>query len=251
MSQTFSGKPKILSLAASEKEANVAISAGQKVLQSVGFNDWLEQFPDPQAIGRSSALVSMVKQALQMADVPVGSLDAIALTHGPGRFTGLRVAVVTARMLCYAWDLPVVAINSLYVSAAKLQRERSLGPGEKIWAITDAQRRQVFASQFETQPDGNLKSIVDQGLFDREEILERLEPRQHVTGSGAFAFGKQIESKTQIALPDVEIATCDAIGVAAVAQARVEVGDFDDPMKVDPIYFRPSAAEEVRLAKQG
>jgi len=215
MAECFAKNQKILSLAASEKEADVAISEGQKLLQCVGFSQWLQQFPDSESIGRSSALVSMVKEAMQLAEVPPESLDAIALTHGPGRFTGLRVAVITARMLCYAWSLPVVAINSLHVSAAKLQRERSLKAGDAIWAITDAQRRQVFASQFEIQADGELKEVVPQGLFEREELLERLEPGQHATGFGAFAFAEQIENKIQTQLP-----TADAEEVRLAKQTQ-------------------------------
>ena len=250
MAESQSEQPKILAFASGEKESSVAVTAGDRVLAETCFSDWMQQFADQQSIGKSSALISMIKQAMQTASVEADSLDAIALTHGPGRFTGLRVGVVTARMLCYAWDLPVVAINSLRASAEKLVRENRLDTGAKIWAITDAQRRQVFASEFEVQNDGELKITTAESLFERTEILDQLKAGHHVTGTGAFAFAEEIEKVTGIELPELRVAQCDAVAVARAAVGRIESGDFDDLLKVKPVYFRPSAAEEVRLAKQ-
>lgn len=250
MTEAQPEQPKLLSLASAEKEASVAVTQGDHVLASVSFGEWVEQFSQQEALGRGSALVSIVKEALGKSGLKGESLNAIALTHGPGRFTGLRVSVVSARMLCFAWNLPIVAVNSLQVSAEKLARERSLATGAKVWSLTDAQRRQVFAAEFTVLPSGGLKTTVPQALFERNEILARLETGHQVTGSGAFAFAEEIENKTGCPLPTMPLAQCDACGVAAVAAKRVRAGDFDDLLKVAPVYFRPSAAEEVRLAKE-
>lgn len=249
MSQAKPEKMALLSLASSEREASVAVTVDGQIVSSIRFDDWLGQFPDEQQIGRSSALVSMVKDAMAKAAVNGTDLDAISLTNGPGRFTGLRVSVVTARLLGFAWNVPIVAVNSLEVAAKKLLDAQSLQPDSVIWALTDAQRRQVFAAQFTVQSNGLLEPTVPQGLFERDEILDQLRPADHVTGSGAFAFQDRIEEKIDASLPESMIAECDAVGVSKVANARVAEGRFDDPLKVEPIYFRPSAAEEVRLAK--
>ena len=250
MSEAQSEQPKLLTLASAEKDSSVAVVQGDQLLASVSFCDWAQQFQQQESVGRGSALVSMAKEAMEKANLAGESLDAIALTQGPGRFTGLRVSVVSARMLCFAWNLPIVAVNSLEVSAGKLVRERSLAVGAKIWAIIDAQRRQVFAAEFTVQQGGGLEVSVPQALFERNEIVERLETGYQVTGSGAFAFAEEIEGKTGVPLPTVSIAQCDACGVAATAVERVRASDFDDLLKVAPVYFRPSAAEEVRLANE-
>ncbi len=240
----------ILSFASCEKEASVCIAKGDRILSSLRFEDWLKQFSNEEQVGRSSALVSMIKNVMANASVEGPALDAIALTNGPGRFTGLRVAVVTARMLSYAWNVPVIAVNALEVAADKLRCKRLLNAGSTIWAITDAQRRQVFAAKFHVNDQDSLETDIEQALFERTDILNQLESGDFVTGSGAFAIQEQIEERIKNKLPTPSSSECDAIGVAHVSVQKVSSGQFVDPLKIAPIYFRPSAAEEVRLAKR-
>lgn len=239
----------LLALSTSEKVASVCISDGSKTVASIDSDQWLDQFPDSQSVGKSTAIVPMIQAIMQRSGTKAGGFGAIALTNGPGGFTGLRVGIVAARMLCYAWDLPVIVVNALEVAADKLRRSRNLDVGAIVWSITDAQRRQVFASKMEVAEDGTLKVVTPQTLLDRSALIDLLNVGDHATGTGAFSFRDAIESKTEITLPDRETATCDAIGVASLASRRFNAEEFDDLLSFEPIYFRPSAAEEVRLAK--
>jgi len=249
MSDTTPNQKFLLSLSTSEKDASVCITSDEEVNVTVGFQQWARQLSDGQNPGKSTALVSMIRDAMDQAGISESGIEAIALTIGPGRFTGLRVGVVTARMLCYAWKLPVLAVNSLEVVADKLRRAQNLAVGSRIWSITDAQRKQVFAAQFEVTECG-LSVSVPQSLFERDAILELAETGDHFTGSGAYSFREEIETQLEVELPDTTVASCDAVGVAMLAQHRLAEKDFDDSLKIEPIYFRPSAAEEVRMAKE-
>jgi tRNA threonylcarbamoyladenosine biosynthesis protein TsaB len=240
----------LLSLSTSEKVASVCVSCREEVAISVEFEQWSKQFSSSEPPAKSTSLIPIIQEAMDQSGTDETQLEAIALTNGPGRFTGLRVGVVTARMLCYAWHVPVLVVNSLEVVAEKLRRERELSVGSKIWSITDAQRRQVFAAQFEVTEDNGLVQCEPQTLFERNAILELIQSGEHVTGSGAVSFRESLESATGIELPDAAVANCDAAGVAQLSQDRLARRDFDDLLKIEPIYFRPSAAEEVRMAKE-
>jgi tRNA threonylcarbamoyladenosine biosynthesis protein TsaB len=250
MAESTKNTPLLLSFDSSERVATVSISSDHKALAQIDSDAWLAQFSKDDKIGRSTALVSMIQAVMKEANVESSQLAAIALSNGPGTFTGLRVGVVTARMLCYAWKLPVIVVNSLEVAAEKLRRSRGLKAGTKIWSLTNAQRRQVFAAQFEVADNDGLKVVTPQSLFERQAIVDLLEKGDDVTGSGAALFSEMIESKTEVMLPDAATASCDANGVSIVARRRLEAGDFDDVLTIEPIYFRPSAAEEVRLARE-
>lgn len=240
----------LLAMATSERVSSVCVATGQNILAVKDSAEWMKQFPDDQAVGKSTAIVSMMQSMLDQVSIEPTDLDAVALTNGPGGFTGLRVGVVAARMLCYAWNLPVIVVNSLEVAADKLRRQCNLGDGKSIWAVTDAQRRQVFAAKMRVCENGELTTVEPQALFERQALVDLLESGDHVTGSGAFAFADLIEKKTGVKLPDPSAAACDAEAVARLADRRFAAEDFDDLLTIEPIYFRPSAAEEVRLAKE-
>ena len=233
----------------SERVATVSICNADRTLAQIGAESWFAQSSSGEHPGKSTALVSMIQSLVKTAEIETAQLGAIGLSNGPGSFTGLRVGVVTARMLCYAWNLPVIVVSSLEVAAEKLRRERDLQPGTRIWSATNAQRRQIFAAQYEVQGDGSLKIATAQSLFEREAIVELLNPNDQVTGSGSLLFGEAIEHKTKVTLPGPKQACCDAEGVSMLVRRRFEAGDFDELLSIEPVYFRPSAAEEVRLAR--
>jgi tRNA threonylcarbamoyladenosine biosynthesis protein TsaB len=250
MAESTNKSPLLLSFDSSERNATVSITSATETLAQIDSETWLAQFSKDEPIGKSTALVSMIQAVMQDANVESSQLSAVAMSNGPGTFTGLRVGVVTARMLCYAWKLPVIVVNSLEVAAEKLRRSRGLKSGTKIWSATNAQRRQVFAAQFEVIEDDVLNVVTSQALFERQAIIDLLDQGDNVTGSGAALFAEMIESKTGVDLPNASAACCDAHGVSFLAHRRLEAGDFDDLLTVEPIYFRPSAAEEVRLARE-
>jgi tRNA threonylcarbamoyladenosine biosynthesis protein TsaB len=243
----------ILSFDTSEKVATVALVDRGRVVGASNSAEWLSRQTDPQAVGQSTAVVSLIKSVLEVSDVCPEQVAAIAMSNGPGSFTGLRVGVVVARMLCYAWSKPLVAVDSLEVSAAKLSQRRGLAAGDTIWAAVNGQRRQLFGAKYEVgetaDGQGGLVVVEAQRLHHHEDWLAQLESKDHVTGAGTIVLKEQVESRIAAEIPELELACCDAIGVAGLAESRLESGSFDDLWKVAPVYFRPSAAEEVRHSK--
>lgn len=263
----------ILAFDTSEKKSSVALVDGDQTVCETDSIRWPQQFSDlqtadlsgdpnndrasrPRAADQSTAIVAMIKSALQHAKLQPTEISAIAMSNGPGNFTGLRVGVVVARMLCYAWHKPLIVLDSLEVAAAKLSRDRKLNAGHEIWAAVNGQRKQLFAAKYRVQqsdPNSDLFTLdvtQPQQLLHHADWIDQLQPNDHVTGTGTLILAGRISEKIAAPLPTPELACCDAIGIALLAEPRLTQQQFDDLWKVTPVYFRPSAAEEVRAAAQ-
>lgn len=101
---------------------------------------------EPGPRGQAEAMLPMVQACLAEADLGFPDLDAIAVTVGPGGFTGLRVALATARGLRLALGRPAVGISTLEAIAAGVPADAA--QGRSILAVIDARRGEVFAQAF-------------------------------------------------------------------------------------------------------
>lgn len=95
--------------------------------------------------GHAEHLIGVIDAALQAAGIDYGDLDAIAVSVGPGSFTGVRVGVATARGLALALDLPVIGISTLEALAFQAQQDN---PGLAAIARIEAGRGQVYLAAF-------------------------------------------------------------------------------------------------------
>ena len=96
------------------------------------------------ARGHQERLGGMARAAMASAGWSFEDLDRIAVTTGPGSFTGLRVGLAFAQGLGLALDRPVTGLSTL----AALARDVEAGPGEAVWALIDARRGQVYGQRF-------------------------------------------------------------------------------------------------------
>ncbi|MFT4954185.1 MAG: tRNA threonylcarbamoyladenosine biosynthesis protein TsaB [Brevundimonas sp.] len=96
------------------------------------------------ARGHQERLGGMVRAAMARAGWSFEDLDRIAVTTGPGSFTGLRVGLAFAQGLGLALDRPVTGLSTL----AALARDAQAAPGDAVWALIDARRGQVYGQRF-------------------------------------------------------------------------------------------------------
>ncbi|MDX2001506.1 MAG: tRNA (adenosine(37)-N6)-threonylcarbamoyltransferase complex dimerization subunit type 1 TsaB [Chitinophagales bacterium] len=108
-----------------------------------------------------------IQEVFYESNLPISVLDSVALSEGPGSYTGLRIGASLAKGLCYALSIPLISLSSLQIQAAAeielAKRENAL-----IAALTDARRNEVYAS------------IYDDNL----QLVEYLGP--HVLTAGSF-----------------------------------------------------------------
>jgi tRNA threonylcarbamoyladenosine biosynthesis protein TsaB len=218
---------RILALETSLYNGSIALaSAGKLVLR--------QKLPPEQRTAQT--LAPAIASALRQVDWRTTDVNLVAVTTGPGSFTGLRVGVTTARTFSYAVGAAILGINTLEVIA----RQASL-PSAEIWAVMDAQRGDLFAARYARSEGARLSELASTHIVPREQWLERLDGSAAVTGPGLKGC--------ELRLPDGLMEQAEhwdplAETVAAMAWELHQQGVSHDVWQLMPEYFRKSAAEE-------
>jgi tRNA threonylcarbamoyladenosine biosynthesis protein TsaB len=166
----------------------------------------------------------------------VRDIELVAVTVGPGSFTGLRVGVATAKVLAYAVGARCIGLNTLEVIAAQCRDDCS-----RLSVAMDAQRGQVFAGLFERSESG-WRVIAAPGVLSNEVWLASLNPGIGASGPALLKLANHLPPGVKLIEPGVWRPR--AAIVAALASMRQLAGAYDDVWKLAPLYLRKSAAEE-------
>ena len=182
----------------------------------------------------AEALVPMMSCVMDEAGLGYDALGAIAVTTGPGSFTGVRVGVATARGLALALDLPLIGVTSLEVMAHMALEHLERAPGA-LGVVVDARRGEVYMALF----DGEGDIISDPVALTPEQAVDALPQDGHVVlaggGGGLVARAAPGKMVIETVLPDLQP---DAAKLAAMALARPPV---EGPLR--PLYLRPPDAK--------
>lgn len=252
----------LLSLAIETSGRNhaVALSADGKIVETTDAKSFLTSYPQEtgtQGPGSSSVLLPMIRSVINAADVKPSQIGLISVTNGPGMFTGLRVGVVTAKTLAYALDAPLVAVDTLQACAVASILRHRLDSGRIVKTIINAQRGQLFAASFRVvtaEPGGtNCVPVTEAHIVDPAQWVSDLEPQDFLTGPGlkmtAELLNVALEQLRSVEVEEEDFRGCNVATVAAIGERKFHAGELASAWELKPIYFRPSAAEEVRSGK--
>lgn len=171
--------------------------------------------------GHATALAPMIARIARAASVELTALQAIAVSCGPGGFTGIRVGLATARAMALAIGCPVVGIGSFQALAATAAR--SGGPlAARNLVVLDSRRSELFAVEL----GADLTPLSQPALLTAEQI----EARCRQDGASLIADAEL----TRLAGLGGLSATADALAVATLAMTRPELR-----LPAEPIYLRP------------
>lgn len=149
--------PLILNIDTATEYAGICLSENGNCL---GKEEHLDQK------NHASFIQPAILKMMEQTGKKLKELDAIAVTGGPGSYTGIRVGMSSAKGLCFALDKPLIVINTLLVIAqAALEEQQALGnqllSNTMFCSMIDARRMEVFASTY----DANLQEIKESGAF--------------------------------------------------------------------------------------
>jgi len=188
-------------------------------------------------------LVLLVKWTLERAGVEPGELAGVAVSAGPGSFTGLRVGMATAKGLCFARGLPIVAVPTLKAMAARMAPS-SL----PICPLLDARRREVYAALYRWEGD-DLAEVLPPKALALEELLSSLDGTVLFTGDAVRTFRepilKHLGDRAKFAPPELSLP--HAASVARMGEEALVRGKVSDLSSLEPTYIRGSG---VRLGKE-
>jgi len=256
----------ILAVETCGARGGIALADGGNLLEEVMLGEGLRHGRD---------LVPTIKDACERAGWDRRRIDLVAVSIGPGSFTGVRIAVTLAKVMAYDTGSKVVAVPSLRVMAANAPPDR-----RRVAAIVDAKRGGLFASIFERRGKADavrargeadvvrapnvssgssapgalleeFNEIFGPALIEPEELARHMERPAFVLGRG-IVKGREALGAFDLAPEDLWDPRPGV--VARLGLEMAERGELADPMHLAPIYIRPPEAEEIwerrrRLAK--
>lgn len=180
----------------------------------------------------SSGLLPLAQELLKEAEVPLSSISAIAVSDGPGSYTGLRVGSSMAKSLCYTLGIPMIAVSTLRALAQGSDAQS----GAIIMPTIDARRMEVYTALY----DQDLNEIsAPTNLIYTDESLSLLADQHDsilICGNGAAKL-----AESDLALPsnlNISPSECDAADMAAIAYADFCAERFVDVAYHTPFYYK-------------
>ena len=176
------------------------------------------------------------EELLAQAGIKRSQLDAIAISRGPGAFTGVRLAIAIAQGIALALEKPVVAVSTLQAIAVQAK-------GDRILAAIDARMGEVYVGAFERSGDTLVAISKEIVAAPDRVVLPDEEGGWHGVGTGFAAVDGALRShlRTQLASVNASILP-HAADVARLAVAAYERGEAVAPERVEPAYLRNNVA---------
>jgi tRNA threonylcarbamoyladenosine biosynthesis protein TsaB len=190
----------------------------------------LAEIKEPGA--HAEKLVSLVDAALKQANLRLVDLAAVAVSQGPGSYTGLRIGVSTAKGIAYALDIPLIGINTLQAMAAS----QKIAEGEYVVAVLDARRQEVYTQTFgdSLQELSPIEAVVlEEGVF--ASILEK--GRVHFVGDGVEKVKEEIQHGNAMFNADWAI-SLSAKNMGALAFEKHARQEWEDLAYFVPNYLK-------------
>lgn len=189
----------------------------------------------------SERLMPHVEQLLNLADTGKNAVEAVAVSIGPGSFTGLRIGLATAKALAYAMRIPLVGVPTLAALAFGCPV-----PGALLAPTMDAQKGNVYLAVYRWQ-NGELVEVAAPAVAGREAAAARLA----ALGGPTVLLGEAAElcpdsfRAAGIIVAEPHVAMPRAASVAFFGYRLLDAGAAADPMTLEPLYIRRSEAEEL------
>ncbi len=221
----------ILSIDSSAVTASAALTDGDNVIRSEFVNKGLTH---------SETLLPMIKRV--MGDVAYSELEAIAITAGPGSFTGVRIGVATAKGLAFKFSTPCIPVSTLEAIAYNFVNENAV-----ICAVMDARRMQFYNALFKVE-NGKIERLTSDRAISLEDLQKELRQYENViiAGDGARLCADNI-GLDNCRIADEELVYQNAVSLAKAAEKNKKI----PPEKLMPVYLRQSQAErELKLKKK-
>ena len=221
----------ILHIETATRVCSVTLSDGEQVLCTI-------EESDTQYI-HGERLTLIIEQVMKKSGIAFTQLDAIAVSKGPGSYTGLRIGVSTAKGLAYALEKPLIAVGSL--EALVYQPELKVQAYDYIIPMIDARRMEVFTATFNKKLEqiGGVKALIlDEYVFDA------LDGNILLLGDGAEKCIPLFESNDAI---EVEPTVCSTSkGMVIPAYQKYEAGSFEDVAYFEPFYLKDFQATKPK-----
>lgn len=191
-------------------------------------------------VTHAKLLVGTIELLLRNSNLTINDIDGLAVSLGPGSFTGLRIGVSTVKGLALASRKPVVGVPTLDALAFNLPFARNL-----ICPIIDAKKGEVYTALYRMDEIEGLIKLTENLVIDPIALLKKIHEPVIFTGEGVRICGMLInETLGELAtFAPVQVSTVHAASVAYLGLSKFKQSIIEDLASLTPIYIRPSEAE--------
>jgi len=191
-------------------------------------------------VTHSARLLGAIEDLLAETDTRPQDLAGLAVSIGPGSFTGVRIGLSAAKGLSLALDTAIVGVSTLEALAVRAGRDRRL-----ICPVIDARRKETFVAGYRWPAGAELPQLaIGCGVMPIGDFLRRLRGRCLFLGDGALRYRREIEDRlgerASFAPPHRMLPSAEE--VACLGQRRLARGESDELARLEPVYIRPSDA---------
>lgn len=193
----------------------------------------IREFDSPK-YSHAEQLHDFIQAVLKEAKLTFKDLDAVAVSKGPGSYTGLRIGVSAAKGICFAMDLPLISVPTLHVLAKQLK----VSEGELIIPMLDARRMEVYTQVF----DGFHTAISEtEALVLEDTSFKELAKNQklHFIGNGVEKFKEISQHEKFQYYPNKAVSSKEMV---QLSYEKYQQKQFEDAAYFEPYYLKDFVA---------
>lgn len=181
---------------------------------------------------QAERILPMIDELLADANLTRADLNGLALTHGPGAFTGVRIAVAAAQGIAYALDLPVVTVSTLAALAQGAHRKFGW---RQVLSILDARMQEVYWGMYQLDDLGLMQNVMPDaiGLPAQVHVPEESRTGWYGAGSGWGVYSAQLPSVNAS-----HVLTVEAFDIITLALPLFKSGNTLTADQIKPVYLR-------------
>jgi len=187
----------------------------------------------------SERLMGMIVRILSDAAAAPKDLDGIAVSIGPGSFTGLRIGLSTVKGLCFANGLRMAVVPTLRAMASRM-----CFSSYPVCPLLDAKKQEVYGALYDVS-EGGERCVLAPCVLSLEKLLKQISGPTIFSGDGTTIFRDPIREKLgdQALFAPPHLAHPDAAAVARLGRSALEKGEYAEPFGIEPTYLRRSEVE--------
>lgn len=220
----------ILAIETSSTWGSVALSKDSVIV----YNSYLDI-----RITHSERLLPQIDDALHKTGMQIGDLDLIAVSNGPGSFTGVRIGLAAAKGLCIGTQIPLLPVNTLRLMAYNLYNSQNA-----VMPVIDARMGEIYGALY----SGDMKELIAPCNMKPDKFFELIKQEVIAIGSGVSKYEHMMNDiKFHKALLHQQNPQAEVLISIAVKEALDLKYDLNDISMIEPYYLRKSQAE---IAKQ-
>ncbi len=230
---------KILAFDSTAKIASVAVLEDERLLGIYNIDNGLTQ---------SELLLPMAENLLKSLRLTFDDIELLAVSVGPGSFTGVRIGVSLVKGIAFGKNIPCAAVSTLEALAENMR-----GLDGLLVPAMDARRGQLYTAIFRSQ-GGKLERLTDDMAISVTELMERLselsDENIYISGDGykvakaALSTLDSIKETPELLIPE------SAFSVGRVAFRKFKAGEILSDTEISPTYLRLPQAERERLERE-